>query len=114
MRTGKKGAVQRPRTGAVLAMLAHAVQEHLEDRQVDPESIRTIAREVAADEVQKARLPRPIAVTVPGVGTQTLDERAHCQFEELLGLVAEGHVNLLLVGPAGCGKTTLAKNLARR
>lgn len=102
----------KPQAGEVLEMLAHAVQEHLEDRKVDPESIRTIAREVATEEVSKARLPRPIAVSINGVATATLNERVHCQFEELLALVAEGHVNVLMVGPAGCGKTSLAKHLA--
>lgn len=40
-----------------------------------------------------------------------IDGRVHPQFEKILKLVKAG-VNVLLVGPAGCGKTTLAHQLA--
>jgi len=38
--------------------------------------------------------------------------RTHRQFDELMGLVGEGHANIMLVGPAGTGKTTLVKHVA--
>jgi MoxR-like ATPase len=37
---------------------------------------------------------------------------AHHLLADVLGLVKEGHKNLMLVGPAGSGKTTLAKHMA--
>jgi cobaltochelatase CobS len=40
-------------------------------------------------------------------------DRTHRQFAELLAMVAEGHPNIMLVGPAGTGKTTLAKHAAK-
>lgn len=41
-----------------------------------------------------------------------LEDRTHLLFDRLMELVNEGHRNLLMVGPAGSGKTTLAENLA--
>lgn len=41
-----------------------------------------------------------------------LDEHTHPLFEKILRLVAAG-MNVLLVGPAGCGKTTLAEQIAK-
>jgi cobaltochelatase CobS len=89
---------------------AGALQEHLElPGQIDEAK----AREIAAEEVAKARLPRPIEVTVNDGPAVKLEDRVHCQFTQLLELVQEGHRNLLMVGAAGSGKTTLAKDLAK-
>ena len=41
-----------------------------------------------------------------------LNEHTHPLFEKVLRLVAAG-MNVLLVGPAGCGKTTLAEQIAK-
>ena len=98
-----------PEPAEVFRLLAHAVGEHLHDKGVDESSIR----EIVAEEIGKASLPRSIEVKLPSGITNTLAEQPHRQFAELLGLVEEGHTNLLMVGPAGCGKTTLAKNLAQ-
>ncbi len=89
---------------------AGALQNHLElDGQVDEEKVR----EIAAQEIANARLPRPIEVTINDGPAVKMEGRVHVQFEQLLTLVAEGHRNMLMVGPAGSGKTTLAKDLSK-
>ena len=87
-------------------LLADAVQEHLHSA-VDAD---TVGRSWTSGS------PRP---GCPARSRSTrrrqgrhLKDRAHRQFEDLLDLVNEGHQNMLMVGPAGTGKTTLAKNLA--
>jgi cobaltochelatase CobS len=79
------------------------------DQAVDEAKVR----EIAVDEVSKARLPRPIEVRMADGSVTRLDGRVHRQFDELLGLVQEGHPNVMLVGPAGTGKTTLVKHVAK-
>lgn len=91
----------------VFRMLATAVQEHLHT-QVDADTVRQIVEE----RISQATLPRPIEVHLPDGSVNVIAGTVHRQLQELLELVEEGHQNLLLVGPAGSGKTTLAKNLA--
>jgi MoxR-like ATPase len=61
--------------------------------------------------------PKEMLPAVPAsrssVKARTLEERTHKQFAELMGLISEGHSNLMMVGPAGSGKTTLARNVAK-
>ncbi|WP_428937785.1 AAA family ATPase [Fontivita pretiosa] len=92
----------------IFELLADAVQEHLHT-QVDADMVRRIVDERLA----AATLPRPIEVHLPDGTIRKLDERPHRQFDELIELVNEGHRNILMVGPAGSGKTTLAKSLAQ-
>lgn len=92
----------------VFRLLADAIQEHLPDDSINEAKVR----EIVEEEVRAARLPRPIAVSLPDGQTNQLDS-AHVQLEELLSLIGEGHQNVLMVGPAGSGKTTLAKNIAQ-
>jgi midasin (ATPase involved in ribosome maturation) len=91
----------------VFKLLAGAVQEHL-SLAVDKDTVEQIVDEKIAE----ARLPRQIEVKCDGKSAITLKSRAHRQFDDLIDLVNEGHGNLLMVGPAGTGKTTLAKSLA--
>jgi cobaltochelatase CobS len=90
--------------------LAGALQAHLElTGALDESEVKRIVDEKIAE----ARLPRPLEVHLDDGRQVTLEGRVHAQFAALLGLAAqEGHRNLLRVGPAGSGKTTLAKNLA--
>lgn len=84
---------------------ASAIQEHLA---VDEAKVRAIA----ADEVSKAALPRPVELRCNDRVLGTTTGQVHRQFDELTAMVEEGHRNMLMVGPAGSGKTTLAKNVA--
>ncbi len=89
--------------------LAGALEAHLEVKgALDECEVKRIVDEKVAE----ARLPRPLEVHLDDGRQVTLEGRVHVQFQALLGLVQEGHRNLLMVGPAGSGKTTLAKNLA--
>ena len=92
----------------VLSKLAEALNPMM-DQAVDEAKVR----EIATDEVAKARLPRPIEIHQPDGSVTRLDGRVHRQFDELLGLIQEGHPNVMLVGPAGTGKTTLVKHVSK-
>ena len=87
-------------------LIARGVEQHLHT-QVDEETVRKIASE----EIAKRQMPVTLEVKLPSGEIRTV-EGAHVQFKDLMGLVEEGHRNLLMVGPAGSGKTTLAKTLA--
>jgi cobaltochelatase CobS len=55
--------------------------------------------------------PRVIEVRSPA-GSVKLEERTNPVFERVLGLVSQGE-NVLIVGPAGCGKTHLCEQVAK-
>lgn len=89
--------------------LAGAIEEHLEVKgSIDEKGVRRIVDEKIAE----ARLPRPIEVHLDDGRVVKLEGRVHFQFQALMELVQEGHRNILMVGPAGSGKTTLAKSMA--
>jgi cobaltochelatase CobS len=76
-----------------------------------PVAVDEVAIRQWVDEAVAAKsVPRDIRV-VTDRGAVVV-EGAHAQFAELLALVNEGAKNILLVGPAGTGKTTLAAALA--
>lgn len=91
----------------VFRLLAESLNEYIEPA-LDANAVRGIV----AEELGKASLPRPVEIHLPDGTINRVEGRVHKQFDELLGLVHEGHHNILMVGPAGSGKTTLAKNLA--
>ena len=90
-------------------LLAEAVQDHLHiESPVDEAKVR----EIAGEEIEKRQVP--LTIEVRGTGREPVRvDGAHRQFADLLSLVNEGHRNLMMVGPAGCGKTTMAKQLAQ-
>lgn len=72
-------------------------------------NLEASVKKMVADLVSKAN-PEKIVVNET-TKTQVKINGAHPVFEKVLKLVASG-VNVLLVGPAGCGKTTLAHMVA--
>lgn len=65
-----------------------------------------------ADAVQKASPHKIILQGEKDTKPVKLNERTHPVFEKVLRLV-QAELNVLLVGPAGCGKTTLAHMISR-
>jgi MoxR-like ATPase len=76
---------------------------------VDESEVRAVVR----DEMAKAgALKVEIEVKLPSGQVNKIEEKVHCQFERALRLAA-CRKNILLVGPAGCGKTHLAEQAAK-
>lgn len=73
----------------------------------------TQIREIARHEVAQIA-PRPIEVHFGNVDRPAvrIDEHVSPQFDRVLRLTANG-ANVLLVGPAGCGKTHMAEQVAK-
>lgn len=64
------------------------------------------------DEIIGQRVPRPIEIRRPDAPPVRIDERVNPAFDKVLKLI-EGGGNVMIVGPAGCGKTHLAHQVAR-
>lgn len=92
----------------IFELMAEEMQSFMKTS-VDESKVRTIVDEMVA----QAKLPRAIELSVEGRVVGKTEGRVHAQFEDLIGLYAEGHANILMVGPAGSGKTTLAKSLSQ-
>src|ERR1017187_8774998 len=65
-------------------------------------------RKIVADALRTAK---PDRIVLDGKVQVAMKQRTHPLFEKVLRLVKSG-VNVLLVGPAGCGKTMLAHHVA--
>jgi midasin (ATPase involved in ribosome maturation) len=91
----------------LFSRLAEALGGHLR-----PNLDEAAVRRMIEDQIGQARLPRPLEIRLPDGVAVKIEGRTHHRFEQVLGLVQEGHKNMLMVGPAGSGKTTLAKQLA--
>jgi cobaltochelatase CobS len=74
---------------------------------VDESKVRAIV-----DEVIGQRVPRAVEIRVNGEPKAQLNERTHPAFDKVVKLAASG-VNVMLVGPAGCGKTHLSHQVAK-
>jgi MoxR-like ATPase len=74
---------------------------------IDADAVRGIVREEMATVA-----PREVVVKVGDSPAVKVDGRPHPMFDKVVKLVAAG-VNVLLVGPAGCGKSHLAKQVAQ-
>lgn len=106
-------AVQTPTTASPAPLEAAAqllgIVQSLSAGALDEPRVRSII----AEEVAKIERPAPVLVQVGELPARQLPEgeHRHPMFEKVLRLVAAG-VNVLLVGPAGTGKTTLAHQVA--
>lgn len=72
---------------------------------VDEEAVKRIVRDLVT-------VPTVITLSTPKGASVTLKEHTHPMFEKVLKLTNAG-LNVLLVGPAGSGKTTLASQIAK-
>lgn len=78
------------------------------------EAVQALAEDVAERTVHRLRqiaAPATIAVSLNGREPKIIAGRQHPQFQKVLQLVGAG-VNVLLVGPAGCGKSHLCEQVA--
>lgn len=89
-----------PLAGLMAYINAHIAGSVNEDR------VRAIV-----DEALSGVAPRVIEVH-SAAGVVKLEERTNPVFDRVLGLVAQGE-NVLIVGPAGCGKTHLVEQVAK-
>lgn len=113
-RTGQVGGDgnNRPQASAGLSQadvlqLIEAALPAASSQGVDEETLRKIV----AEEYSR-RNPEKIVINKTDGTTVKLDAHLHPMFKKVLALVAAG-VNVLLVGPAGCGKTTMAELIAK-
>ena len=93
---------------ALLAKLAGA--------SLDPAAVRAIvAGELAGFTARLEAVensgPRRIEISMQGAPSVTMDEHTHPLFEKVVRLCKAG-LNVALVGPAGCGKSHLARQVA--
>jgi cobaltochelatase CobS len=94
---------------ADLDALARKVAERLPAQAVDAEAVRSICREEIAQ--LQPQVPC-FQVQWPDDSTVKIEGKAHAKFARVLKLAAARR-NVLLVGPAGTGKTHLAQQVAQ-
>jgi cobaltochelatase CobS len=84
------------------------VKAHASAAQIDENLLRRLVAEAVS-----AATPGKIILNPDSTKPVQLTERTHPLFEKALRLARVPGINLLLVGPAGCGKTYLAAQLAK-
>jgi cobaltochelatase CobS len=105
---GGNGEVRQAEKGITQQEVMQLIENALPATQgVDEELLKKLVNEA----VQHAQ-PAKIVINESIKSQVAILEGTHPLFEKVLKLVVAG-VNVLLVGPAGCGKTTLAHQLAK-
>jgi MoxR-like ATPase len=110
-RGGRVGAaattpgVTRSEVEGIVADVVHAQLQRV------PATDEATIAKLVAEAVARAQ---PARIVLDGVDAKPVkfEARTHPLFEKVLRLVRAG-LNVLLVGPAGCGKTTLAQHVAK-
>jgi len=93
-----------------LAALAASLAVHMPPSGVSEDTVRQIVAQAVLGGAGGGGGRTVVACDYHGVTHEVAG--AHHLLAELLGQVREGHRNLMLVGPAGSGKTTLARHVA--
>jgi energy-coupling factor transporter ATP-binding protein EcfA2 len=104
-----KAGEKKSNQNQLFAMMANAIQEHLN---LNPQLDEVAITELIDKRVSEIS-PRPIEVTMGGKVTAVLSERVHKCFDEIINCINEGNSNVMIVGPAGSGKTTIGKQIAK-
>jgi len=104
---GRDQVVMQEMAGAMMERLAGDVHTKMSDLQD-----MVFAK---LEEIREQGLTERTIIEVKGLPPIKLDadELVHNQLEYVLGLIAAGAKNVMIVGPAGCGKTTLARQVAK-
>lgn len=93
-----------------LAALASALAVHMPSGGISEDAVRHIVSQAVLGGGGGGGGRTVVSCDYHGCTNEVVG--AHHQLADVLGLVREGHHNLLLVGPAGSGKTTLAQHVA--
>lgn len=105
--------VDKARAMQALAEAIEEAQKKVEaERKQREKEARKKAEEQARKKVEEQAEGRKIEVYVNDEKKGEIEEHTHPLFDKVLRLCAAG-VNVLLVGPAGCGKTHLAGQVAK-
>lgn len=96
------------RINKIAAMLG----EMLATPQIDRNAVEEIIDAKLAEIKLPEAAPRVLEIKIADKPVVKLDGHKHPLFEDVLSLVAQGE-NVMLKGPAGCGKTYLASMVAR-
>lgn len=105
--------VPQPAAGGDAAAQLAALIAKMAGGAMDENRVRAIAAEVTAEAIARgAAIPREIIVKGPDVAHNIGAEIVNPVFDKVVKLAAQG-VNVLLKGPAGCGKTHLGHQVAR-
>ena len=96
-----------------LALTQEGVRRFAEDVDARLDRVESIARRAAEHEPLRLVVERaPTQTPVAGTPSILLEGLAHREFPNLLAM-AQAQVNILMVGPAGSGKTTAAEMLSK-
>ena len=101
----KRDTVDEDGAGAKLAALI----QQLAGNSVNEERVRAIVADAIAS--QPAAATREVKIVVQGARETRIEEHTHPVFAETVKALDAG-LNVLLVGPAGCGKSHLAGQVA--